>query len=147
MHILSEEEKAYILEAGERWDGKTVYDRIKGINKNANEAVEELIWLFENMENIRGCLDREFKSKYGDPKRRWEGKDSPQRSSFKSYNIISQDNIEKLLKLYIIESEDIKRSMRHPRWRKDDVVRVEKSVEELKESLISMISGVKLKFD
>lgn len=147
MSILSEEDKAYILEAGESWDGKTVYDRIKKINKKTNEAVDDLLWLFENMNGVRGCLSREYKSKYGDPKKRWEGKGIPQRPSFKSYHIISEANMEKLLKLYILESEDLKMSMKHPKWNKRDIERVEKQLEELKESLISTISDVHLKFD
>lgn len=147
MSTLTKEEKAYILEAGESWDGRTVYDKIRGINKKNNEAVDELVWILENMEKIRGCLNREFKSKYGDPKRSWEGKDAPKRSSFESHHVISKPNMEKLLKLYILESEDVRKFTHNPKWNKQNKVRVKKRVEELKESLISTISEIEFEID
>lgn len=147
MGFLTNEEKEYILGAGEKWDGKTVHDRSRDITKKCQSAFDDILWLLENMEFIRGVHDTEFRSKYGDPNKRWEGKGAPKRSTVTSEKLIDSKRVSKFLELYIKGSIDISY---YKDWMKDEKCangyrkRFKENVEKMKGDLTKVISQVKV---
>jgi len=101
MGFLTEEDKRYILEAGERWDGKSVHDRCNDIVKRSQSNLDDMIWLFEHLDPFRQCMSREFVTKYSKDKK------PPIRGDVTSEKFIKKDEMKRLLELYFKGFEDL----------------------------------------
>ncbi len=95
MSFLTEEEKRYIMGAGEQWDGKTIYNQCNQLSKKSQSAFKDMIWLLENIDSYRKALDMEFMSKYKG------GNKPPKRPQVTGEKFISKDDMEHFLELYI----------------------------------------------
>jgi hypothetical protein len=147
MGFLTKEEKKYILEAGDKWDGRSVHDGSKDIVRKCRDAFDDILWLLENMDPIRSAYDTEFKSKYSDPKKRWEGKGAPRRSKLTSEKFVTDDRMARFLELYIRESVDIPYYEDWPgssrRGRGSNKLLME-HVEKVKNDLVEIITNVEV---
>lgn len=95
MGFLTDEEKMYILEEGEYWDGKTKDEKCKLILEKNKSTIEDIIWLYENLDSFRKRMKREYNNKYHNERKNIRG------PSFESGKLINTEQMTHLLELYI----------------------------------------------